>query len=314
MGLKVQKMRAKRLPVTKTREFSILMGMLEMCKKQTLKGETLKSVVGKFLSESGFSLETNIWTGLFESILGHYLIESMDSRLPIENFLDYIYDSARDIRQMQQMEAGKIRLSTMHAAKGLEFPVVIVAGYPVGTGPLEDERRLYYVAMTRAMRKLYLFHDERPHPFIRDISGMKDIVRTVARPVTGEKDHKAFHTRIWELGIDDVVISFPAYSYFIEYSQKSLARLEPGISSELKFDIDEGNCRIKYHDRAIAKLSAKAVKHCNAEFISKNYQASKVIFLASIHWSKTEKSEGFQNFEAADRWYTGLFQILFERC
>lgn len=64
-----------------------------------------------------------------------------------------------------------IRLMTVHAAKGLEFPVVFVTGLEEGVfphqraivaeddgqdGPIEEERRLMYVAMTRAQERLYL--------------------------------------------------------------------------------------------------------------------------------------------------------------
>ena len=52
---------------------------------------------------------------------------------------------------------------TMHAAKGLEFPVVFIAGCEDDLIPLSrqgadpvEERRLFYVAMTRAMERLYL--------------------------------------------------------------------------------------------------------------------------------------------------------------
>ena len=58
-----------------------------------------------------------------------------------------------------------LRLTTIHQAKGLEFPVVFVIGLADGTfplkrtideGDLEEERRLFYVAVTRAMEELYL--------------------------------------------------------------------------------------------------------------------------------------------------------------
>jgi DNA helicase-2/ATP-dependent DNA helicase PcrA len=56
---------------------------------------------------------------------------------------------------------------TMHAAKGLEFPVVFVVGLEAGLTPfsldgsqegLAEERRLFYVAMTRARDRLFLTH------------------------------------------------------------------------------------------------------------------------------------------------------------
>ncbi len=78
---------------------------------------------------------------------------------------------------------------TLHAAKGLEFPVVFVVGCEDGLVPLhhggmetdvEEERRLFYVAMTRARERLYLVRSKkrmlfgevrstRPSPFLTDI-------------------------------------------------------------------------------------------------------------------------------------------------
>jgi superfamily I DNA/RNA helicase len=66
-----------------------------------------------------------------------------------------------------QPRVEKVTLATMHAAKGLEFPVVFVVGCEDGLIPLlrdgdrrgvdiEEERRLFYVALTRARERLYL--------------------------------------------------------------------------------------------------------------------------------------------------------------
>jgi len=64
-------------------------------------------------------------------------------------------------------EKETVTLLTMHAAKGLEFEAVIITGVEVGLMPLcgatsnraiEEERRLLYVAMTRARRQLTLIH------------------------------------------------------------------------------------------------------------------------------------------------------------
>ena len=65
----------------------------------------------------------------------------------------------------------------MHAAKGLEFPVVFISGMEEGLFPhqrsleskdktqLEEERRLMYVGVTRAEDKLYLTHARRRKVF-----------------------------------------------------------------------------------------------------------------------------------------------------
>jgi len=67
-------------------------------------------------------------------------------------------------------DADAVTLMTLHNAKGLEFPVVFITGLEDGLFPLakayddppllEEERRLFYVGITRAERKLYLTHAE----------------------------------------------------------------------------------------------------------------------------------------------------------
>jgi DNA helicase-2/ATP-dependent DNA helicase PcrA len=71
-------------------------------------------------------------------------------------------------------DEGLITLMTLHNAKGLEYPIVFVAGCEDGVFPhqraldeggVEEERRLFYVAVTRAMRELYLTYARRRSVF-----------------------------------------------------------------------------------------------------------------------------------------------------
>lgn len=67
----------------------------------------------------------------------------------------------KDIQEKLIEEKNTVKLMTVHASKGLEFPYVFIAGlnqntFPSQKGDLEEERRLFYVAITRAKDKLFL--------------------------------------------------------------------------------------------------------------------------------------------------------------
>jgi DNA helicase-2/ATP-dependent DNA helicase PcrA len=85
---------------------------------------------------------------------------------PLDHFLQrssLITDASRD-----DPTADAVSMMSLHNAKGLEFPVVFITGLEEGLFPLsrahnepaelEEERRLFYVGITRAERKLYLAH------------------------------------------------------------------------------------------------------------------------------------------------------------
>ena len=91
-----------------------------------------------------------------------------DERSLLELFLDQASLDAGENQANENEDA--IQMMTLHSSKGLEFPLVFIAGCEEGLFPhrrsaedpkqLAEERRLCYVGMTRAMERLYLTHAE----------------------------------------------------------------------------------------------------------------------------------------------------------
>lgn len=111
-----------------------------------------------------------------------------DDMSPLSAFLAYAALESSD--EQADVYDDSVQLMTLHSAKGLEFPVVFLAGCEEELFPhylsmhdpkaLEEERRLCYVGMTRAMRKLFMTYAEvrrihgkeayhRPSRFLHEI-------------------------------------------------------------------------------------------------------------------------------------------------
>lgn len=91
-----------------------------------------------------------------------------------ETLEDFLADATLMSSADEASDNNSVTLMTMHAAKGLEFPVVFLVGMEDGLFPsaraddeaaLEEERRLAYVGMTRAMKKLFLTYAASRYSF-----------------------------------------------------------------------------------------------------------------------------------------------------
>ncbi len=186
------------LPLHEFADHAIQMsGLIEMYKKE--KGEKgrarienleeLVSACREFDPEQSFDDEEQQVMAPLDAFLSHAALEAGETQA------DQFADS--------------VQMMTLHSAKGLEFPMVFLVGMEEGLFPhsmsmedpdgLEEERRLCYVGITRAMRQLYLTYAEnrrlygkdtlnRPSRFLREIpETLLEEIRlnaSVSRPVT----------------------------------------------------------------------------------------------------------------------------------
>jgi superfamily I DNA/RNA helicase len=131
----------------------------------------------------------------------------------LQNFLeDITLDSERE--EDKDSPGDAVTLITMHSCKGLEFPHVYVVGLEDGLlpharskveGTLDEERRLFYVAITRAMQTLNISHCAgrkkygqilpcHPSPFLKELPSdlIEHADEKAKQPVTTESGKNRF--------------------------------------------------------------------------------------------------------------------------
>ena len=133
------------------------------------RGETVSELLSAVLDESGY--EQKLRTEGSQTRLDNLAelkqsVHEYETTCGEETDLDrYLAQAALFSAADAESGGDKVKLMTVHAAKGLEFPHVILCGMNEGIFPsrrvkdlagMEEERRLAFVAMTRAQRSLYL--------------------------------------------------------------------------------------------------------------------------------------------------------------
>jgi DNA helicase-2/ATP-dependent DNA helicase PcrA len=156
----------------------LLTGLSEMARR-----ESLSIALGKALDQSGYlrdlredrseESEGRI-ENLMELVSAAREYESRELEPTLAGFVDRL-SLLSDVDKEQGGRDARVLMMTLHSAKGLEFPVVVLAGLEEGLFPhsrsredeaeLEEERRLCYVGITRARKRLILTSAARRRVF-----------------------------------------------------------------------------------------------------------------------------------------------------
>ena len=161
--------------------------------------DSVSITIGKMLDRSGYlndlrdenSEEANERIeNLMELVSASRDYEGRDPEASIGGYVDRL-SLLSEVDEESGTRNAKVWLMSMHAAKGLEFPVVFIAGMEDGLFPhsrsaesadeLEEERRLFYVGMTRAEQRLFLTGAARRRVFGRTRQRNRRVLSTKCR-------------------------------------------------------------------------------------------------------------------------------------
>ena len=177
----------------------------------------------------------------FKSFIYDFEKEKMDAgeEATLDEFLERVAtDSDQD---NYDSENGKVSLMTMHSAKGLEFPIVFIPGMEEGLFPsaraleegsdrLEEERRLCYVGMTRAMERLFLTSAEYRvmygnADYTKESTFLKELDKKLLDPA-GDGVYEGSRRFNNKLGLDTGSFDGFAESVFVPYDPLKYAKAQ----------------------------------------------------------------------------------------
>ena len=230
----------------------LIVGLTEIARH-----DTVSITLGKILDRSGYLQDLREdrsedgdarIENLAELVSAAREYEGRDPEASLGGFVDRL-SLLSDVDEEQGTRDARIWMMTLHSAKGLEFPTVILAGLEEGLFPhsrssedieeLEEERRLCYVGMTRARQRLVLtgaarrrtfgeYQSSQPSRFIDEVPAeLIDRIEPQQSGYQGHSPHYQFRTNPYGTG-RRVKEAEPVYAYEDE-DQSTGMSLRPGM-------------------------------------------------------------------------------------
>jgi ATP-dependent DNA helicase RecQ len=250
-----------------------------------------------------------VWHDEAERLLISWQEITGDAQMPIAMLIEYIYEALEEQRREQSIGEG-VFLGTVHAAKGMEFDHVMIPadGWMVRDnfrGP-EEQRRIFYVAITRARNTLSVFYDRKlRNDYAKELTG--DHVYRRSAPVLAHLDEGLLRREYAVLGLSDLYLGYAAGFYPSAAIHRSLARQYAGTEVFLRrrnnrVDVltGEGTC--------IARLS----KNARDKWNNMLDDVHRVSISAIVRRTKEDETAGYAERCRCDAWEIPLMEVVSE--
>ena len=235
-------------PMFRVREIQAFIRYLDENKKSSRRPFDLKQEVMAQFEQK------NMWTNQIEQILELWCKINNDIEISISRAKDFALETLLEEKREHKTGNG-VFMGTVHSVKGMEFPFVFILDGGWEPNDMEEERRLFYVGMTRTEKKLYLCCLEslsNPHicsllsnSFTHEITAKLSVLNGFDEGMT-----------VSILGMEDLYISFPGFYPNNNGIHRHLSVLETGEKVSLIEQKDK-ICIVNTNNNIIAFLSKK---------------------------------------------------------
>jgi ATP-dependent DNA helicase RecQ len=290
------------LPLHRVREIHLFLQWLGTREKENHRASEL----GARLSRVRDGGKMNIWWQLIETFLSALEEDTLDSLQPSSRALDRFYEFLAEQSREKVMGQG-VFMSTIHSAKGMEFPHVFVLDgdwrRSMDKGAWEEERRVMYVGMTRAEETLRLLRmSHQPNPLLKDMGG-DNVIRLTSEDVAESGGHTGKKYEM--LNLSEIYLDYAGTFPRKHPIHEHLAAVETGQNVCLcrnseKLEIQDlgGGC--------LGRLSMEGARNWGERL----QDILEVRVAAMLERERDDPDEPFQKRIKADRWEVPILEIV----
>jgi len=230
------------------------------------------------------------WLGMADQMLAHIQAGAPVQPVPVMDVTEAVRQALADHNRSHLIGRG-VLVSTIHSAKGLEFDHVLLLGglrgnHNTGRIPNEEERRLYYVGMTRACRTLALIDSlEKPNPYFAEVrSNVRRRRARVAQMNPGPNQGLTYQV----LGMKDLWLDFAGRQHSKHEIHRALSQLQAGDRVSLKPNHNGQVSVVNHENRRVALLSRPAARQWPASRIRR---VDEIRVLGMVHRTKDDSDD-----------------------
>ncbi|HMW16582.1 MAG TPA: RecQ family ATP-dependent DNA helicase [Accumulibacter sp.] len=276
-----------------TREACLLLDMLRSKPHRRLRS---RGLMRWFEMRFAGQYHDNPWLNLLGLFVEELFCIWGDIPLPSSTITDELHEFGADA---VRSDRGRLTLSTVHSAKGREFKHVVILDGLDWTSSSDDERRLYYVGMTRARENLILCQSaSASNPFSEGINGNGVIRFPLAATVTRPE---ALALKYFTLGLADVDLGYAGRLEEQHRIHRVLADLTHGEKLQI-FHTKRVEIRVPSSELSIGAL-AKKFKMPEGRLVEARLDTL-------VRRYKKQSAPGFAERMRVEHWYVPLVTLI----